>query len=169
MNTAMKLGIAALSLNALIAAGIAARSQQLITAGGAPSVTWGTSSYSVASNTYISSGFVLTMPDPPPNGAIFHQVVDRFYDADGNVVDTRSYTHAVNGDCHNGVRRQEDAIAQDDGKGNVRFVATRLANEPATGVKPLSAEAKAIIKAFAAIKPAGDSEHDDHRLASASR
>lgn len=61
---------------------------------------------------------------PTPEGAIFHQMVDRYFDKDGNQVEARSMTHVVDADCHSG--RREEAIAlkdviHDDGKGNVRF------------------------------------------------
>lgn len=70
-----------------------------------------------------TAGLVSFTPlSPPPVGAVYHQVVDRYFDAGGKVVEVQSKTHAVRGDCHPGRREQgSELIAQDDGKGNVVF------------------------------------------------
>src|ERR1044072_8964592 len=63
----------------------------------------------------------------PPEGAVYHQTVDRYFDKDGNPIKITSMTHAVDLDCHQG-RRQQDLIAsiKDDGKGNVKFFPTEV-------------------------------------------
>lgn len=88
----------------------------------------------------------------PPEGALFHQVVDTWFDANGNQVKTASSTHTVDADCHGGRRLPPDLVAQDDGKGNVRFTPLLLASEPTTGVKPVTAEGR--VKAIMAARSA---------------
>lgn len=101
--------------------------------------------------TATANGGIALVPcgQPQPTGAIFHQVVDRYFDADGNQLEVKSATHAIDADCQPG-RRQQDLIAQDDGKGRVQFAQTRLPSEPATGQKPVTKDG--IIKATLAIK-----------------
>lgn len=82
------------------------------------------------------------VPNPTPPGAIFHQVVDVYYDTDGNRLDTKSRTHVVDADCTPGRRLNQELIAQDDGKGNVKFASLRLPSEPTIGVKPVTAEGR---------------------------
>lgn len=150
MNTAMKLGIAALGIYALFAGCVGLRAQLW-----QPITTASVSGTTVSGVRFInvdSGGAVLMIGNPeppPPQGSFFHQVVDVYYNADGVKLDARSQTHVVAYDCHGGLRR-EDAIAQDDGHGNVSFIQARLPNEPAEGVKKSSAEG--ILAALAAIK-----------------
>jgi hypothetical protein len=104
------------------------------------------SSQAVDSHHYISlsSGAIVQWAngEPPPPNALYHQVVDRYYDASGQEVETRSASHVVGYDCHSG-RRQQDLIVQDDGKGGApRFVALLMGNEPTEGQKPVTAEDK---------------------------
>lgn len=87
-----------------------------------------------------------------PAGAVYHQVVDRYFDRDGNPIEATSRTHSVDADCNPGRRLPQDLVAQDDGKGGMpRFAMTRLPSEPTTGVKPITAEG--LIKARLAMKP----------------
>lgn len=98
-----------------------------------------------------TSGIVIPQLFAGAEGAVYHQAVDVYYDRDGNKLATTSATHAIDFNCQPGRRQQqEDLLVQDDGKGNVRFVSARLPSEPATGVKPVTAEAKA--KAIMAIR-----------------
>jgi len=97
--------------------------------------------------------------EPTPNGAVYHQVVDVYYDAAGKKVKTTSATHAVDpANCHPGRRQQDrDLLVEDDGKGGpVRFVDARLSNEPATGQPAVTAETKirAMLASKAATTPA---------------
>ena len=83
----------------------------------------------------------LNRPNVPPN-ALYHQVVDRYYDAYGQEVETRSASHVIGYDCHSG-RRQQDLIVEDDGKGGApRFVALLMGNEPTEGQKAVTPEDK---------------------------
>ncbi len=148
MNTAMKLGIAALSINALVAGGVIVRAQTWT------SVSTSSLSTSTTGGTLVmlnGGGYLInvTPEPPPPQGSFYHQVVDVYYNQDGVKLDARSATHVVAYDCHGGLHRQ-DAIAQDDGHGNVSFIQARLPSEPAEGVKKPSAEG--ILAALAAIK-----------------
>jgi hypothetical protein len=70
----------------------------------------------------ISAIGTITAGPRQPEGALYHQVVDRYFDKDGNALDVKSATHIVDPDCSQG-RRQQDLVASihDDGKGNVRF------------------------------------------------
>jgi hypothetical protein len=85
-----------------------------------------------------------------PSAALFHQVVDTWFDANGNPVKTASSTHTVDAYCQGGRRLPPDLVAQDDGKGNVRFAPLLLASEPTTGVKPVTAEGR--VKAIMATR-----------------
>ncbi len=105
-------------------------------------VTITTGSYTIGQNIIIGTAAIPQLPV----GAVFHQVVDRFYDRDGNVVKTASMTHAVGYDCNPGLRRQDqELMVQDDGKGNVTFASPYLASEPREGVRPVTKEG--IVKA----------------------
>ena len=103
------------------------------------------SSQAVASHyIYLSNGNILQLAtdEPPPPNALYHQVVDRYYDAYGQEVETRSASHVIGYDCHSG-RRQQDLIVEDDGKGGApRFVALLMGNEPTEGQKAIPAEDK---------------------------
>lgn len=60
-------------------------------------------------------------PPAPPN-SFYHQVVDRYFDANGKEIETVSATHRIDMNCHPGRREQQpDVVASDDGKGNVSF------------------------------------------------
>jgi hypothetical protein len=86
---------------------------------------------------------------------MFHQVVDRYYDAVGNEVDVTSSTHVVGYDCHSGMHRRDDLVAQDDGGGGrPQFVALLMGSEPTTGQPPLTPEGR--VKVVLAM-----SHHDD--------
>ncbi len=159
MNRIAIIGIAALSLNALIAGAVAVRGQQMTSTQSSSNRTIMTSTGTVAIGVAIGdpngqvvwtptpdgrvvSSFGTTMP-PPPAGALHHQVVDVYYDADGQKLETHSYTHLVAYDCHNGLRRNEDLVAQDDGHGGVTFTPLLLPSEPAKAApKPVSAEGR---------------------------
>lgn len=101
--------------------------------------------------TIVINGYYNLSPQPKlPQGSLYHQVVDIYYDSDGNKLDIKSATHMIGYDCNRGLRRQDqELIAQDDGKGNVQFASLRLASEPTTGVKPITQEG--LVKARLAI------------------
>jgi hypothetical protein len=147
MNTIMKFGIAALAVNALVGSVALVRAQSVWTVSGAGTTLTPLNNIIMGSG---GTGFItLGNEPPPPTGALYHQVVDIYFDGDGNKVETRSSTHAITSDCHGG-RRVEDFIAQDDGHGGVKFAQSRLPGEPATGQKPVTAADK--VKAMMAIK-----------------
>lgn len=75
-----------------------------------------------------------------PEGATHHQVVDNYFDDAGNKVETKSRTHLVDAEyCQPGTHRNpEDAVAQDDGKGNVVFAQLRQGNEFIDGQRPIT-------------------------------
>lgn len=88
--------------------------------------------YAGPSNTNLRSGELqvngngnfsyISVASSAPTAAIFHQVVDRYFDADGKEIEVKSATHTVDPNCHPGLRRQsEQLIVRDDGKGNVQF------------------------------------------------
>jgi hypothetical protein len=86
-----------------------------------------------------------------PRNALYHQVVDRYYDASGQEIETSSASHVIGYDCHPG-RRQQDLIVEDDGKGGTpRFVALLMGNEPTEGQKPITAEDKVDVVAPASV------------------
>jgi hypothetical protein len=102
-----------------------------------------------------SSSFTYTMPQNVPPNALYHQVVDRYYDASGQEVETRSASHVIGYDCHSG-RRQQDLIVEDDGKGGTpRFVALLMGNEPTEGQKAVTAEDKVDVVAPASVPGSG--------------
>ncbi len=113
--------------------------------------------------TNVVSVLTLAPSNPPPPNAFYHQVVDRYYDASGQEVETRSSSHVVGYDCHSG-RRQQDLIVEDDGKGGQpRFVALLMGNEPTEGQKSITAEdkVKIIMAANKNLPPAEAGEHTD--------
>ncbi len=164
MNTIMKLSIAALAVNALVGSVALVRAQSIAAAVG---TTQAMTLTPLNSNIIMSNGgtgfIMLGNEPPPPTGALYHQVVDVYFDGDGNKVETRSSTHAITGDCHGG-RRVEDFIAQDDGHGGVKFAQARLPGEPATGQKPVTAADK--VKAMMAIKAPPEQSQAKTALAS---
>jgi hypothetical protein len=143
----------------LLFAGLGAAAQAVwpgsIVASGRPPVTltgnstgssWVTVSNGVPINTvnavYLANGDIVHSADHLPPNALYHQVVDRYYDASGQEVETRSSSHVVGYDCHSG-RRQQDLMVEDDGKGGApRFVALLMGNEPTEGQKAITAEDK---------------------------
>jgi hypothetical protein len=81
----------------------------------------------------------------PPQGSFYHQVVDKYFDAQGNQIEVKSATHMVRYDCHSGAHptpQPEDLVVQDDGHGGVTFAQLLMGNEPTTGQKPITAEDK---------------------------
>ncbi len=147
MNHVMKLVVAALAVNVVCVSSAVVDAQSLM-----PFVSQWSNDNAIL--TIGGTGLVTIINNPPPAGAIYHQVVDVFYDGDGNKLETKSYTHAVGADCHPGLR-QEDLVVQDDGRGNVKFQTTRLPSEPLTGVKPATPEGRTrAIMAIRAMPPA---------------
>lgn len=149
--------LSALALNALLGVGMAVRAQSVSTVNANGTLpfytTSGTATLSNAVFKSNANGTFTYIGAPPqlPAGAIFHQVVDIYYDGDGNKVETKSYTHVVDADCHGGLRRQDqERIVQDNGKGGVVFVQARLASEPMAGEKPVSREG--VVRAMLAAK-----------------
>jgi hypothetical protein len=70
----------------------------------------------------VNGNGTVTLAPRPPEGAVYHQVVDRYIDRDGNPIEVRSKTHVVDMDCSPG-RRTNELVAgiHDDGRGNVWF------------------------------------------------
>lgn len=139
-------------LNGVLMTGAIVRAQTTVAPSGPPGWTntvapSGVSDVLMTNNLTPPGGQIFTIvsfSDPPvPSGALYHQVVDVFYDGDGNKLATKSYTHVVGADCQPGLRREDhDLLVQDDGKGAVRFIQARLPSEPAVGVRPVTAEGK---------------------------
>jgi hypothetical protein len=109
-----------------------------------------------ASAVWLNSNGVLVAADPgppPPTGALYHQVVDTYFDGAGNKLESHSATHAVGYNCHPGLRKQDqDLVVQDDGHGNVQFTVALLPNEPAPEPPhvTLNAEARRVMVIMAA-------------------
>jgi hypothetical protein len=140
----MRKGLIAITTGLLLggAAFASAQLAQIVNLSPSGTATVVSSNGTVGYAVYQTQVGVFTLETAPP-GSIYHQVVDVYYDAVGQKIEAKSATHLVTGDCTRQRRPDpNELIAQDDGKGNVRFVSLLLSSEPTTGQKPVTAQDK---------------------------
>lgn len=81
------------------------------------------------------SNDTITVLGPPrqrqPENSYYHQVVNKYFDRDGNEIQTTSSTHVVDPNyCRPGYEPNNPIVAMDDGEGNVKFHPQQAAEQP---------------------------------------